>query len=438
MTAHSMFRVTEAHSSYGIQLDEAKKVASSLQMLLKDTERRGDDFRTRCHLAEQAATQYKAERDALLTMVSKLHLSPQAIPDAQAPVVQTVAETRGLHTPPVSFYPVLSNGNVAHHSSHTAQSAHTATPASDHTLSPALINSFSSTPHISQLDSRPQYDDPVLPHQDLAKVQGIAVVPFLSRSEDFAVRQGLSDHPEHGVDDADSSLEVDSDCDDALKPSGSTTGSVLDMAAADQLRTGSLESADHWPVSQANASAPQFVTHASGRNRVSLHGMLAASSDTVRSKKSTSAPSSSRRARTGSGEGQSIQKSKSKSKSPTAASHSSKRAEAARLPAPAVGQPGKSMVIRKPPSYTGASNEHVRGANSPLETGQSNTKPHSSARVVKKAASTSPRASRTPSSLAQTGGTDVPANKATTPILAVASLDRKVCRLKLHYLKIEN
>lgn len=369
-------RVTEAHSSYGIQLDEAKKVASSLQMLLKDTERRGDEFRTRCHFAEQAATQYKAERDALLTMVSKLHLTPQADPAAaSAPTPVAVQHNTPLRASTENIVsqmayapqlapivtaapaPVPVPANLS--SSGSASAAHTPSALTMHP------SSSSSHDHASLLSRHSEQAAPTHP----AAPKGIAVVPFLTRSEDFAVRQGLSvsntpelaalvEVPAAHVEDADSSLEVCSDEEDEVLRPDSATGSVLDMAG--RLHSQSLEGGLHG----VEVPAPQFVSHSSRVRGVSLQGMLAASNDTALSKK----PSSARRLRSASSsEGHAIQKSKSKSKSPTAAAGSAKKAASARLPAPAVGQPGKSMVIRKPPSYTGASNEIVRGSASPIE-----------------------------------------------------------------------
>ena len=336
-------------------------------------ERRGDEFRTRCHFAEQAATQYKAERDALLTMVSKLHLTPQADPAAaSAPTPVAVEHNTPLRAtenivsqmayapqlaPIVTAAPAPVPENLS--SSGSASAAHTPTALTMHP------SSSSSHDHASLLSRHSEQAAPT----HTAAPKGIAVVPFLTRSEDFAVRQGLPvpntpelaalvEVPAAHVEDADSSLEVCSDEEDEVLRPDSATGSVLDMAG--RLHSQSLEGGLHG----VEVPAPQFVSHSSRVRGVSLQGMLAASNDTALSKK----PSSARRLRSASSsEGHAIQKSKSKSKSPTAAAGSAKKAASTRLPAPAVGQPGKSMVIRKPPSYTGASNEIVRGSASPVE-----------------------------------------------------------------------
>jgi len=430
-------RVTEAHSSYTIQLEEAKKVASSLQMLLKDTERRGDEFRTRCHFAEQAATQYKAERDALLTMVSKLHLTPQADAMISAP-----APPSTLVPPQIASVSVHAPHDSVAHAAQVERRAPpmvTNIPALSDSSSADVPSASSGHPSLSsshdQVINLPRPAEHSLPAPDVAP-RGIAVVPFLSRSEDFAVRQGLpvptasvlssfiEEKPAMLVEDADSSLEVCSDEDGEMLRPESATGSVLDMAG--RLQSQSLESVGHWPVGTATeASAPpQFVSHAGRVRGVSLQGMLAASNDTALSRK----PSSGRRLRSASGaEGQSIQKSKSKSKSPTAAAGSAKKADSTRLPAPAVGQPGKSMVIRKPPSYTGASNEIVRGSASPVEVkANSKASPAVSRKVAKKSPGLKPvpKASKvvaTPRATPEAANqpTPVPEIKVTTSWLAV-------------------
>jgi hypothetical protein len=67
-------RLDEVHSSYNVQLAEAKKINGNLQMLQKDTERRSEEYRSRCHAAEHSAAQHRMERDALLAMMGKVHM----------------------------------------------------------------------------------------------------------------------------------------------------------------------------------------------------------------------------------------------------------------------------------------------------------------------------------------------------------------------------
>ena len=62
-----------------LQLDEAKRVAGHLQLVLKDTERQGDDLRVRCEQAEQAASQYRTERDALQARMAQMAVSNNAV-----------------------------------------------------------------------------------------------------------------------------------------------------------------------------------------------------------------------------------------------------------------------------------------------------------------------------------------------------------------------
>lgn len=464
--------MSEAHSSYGVQLDEAQKVASSLQLLLKDAERRSDEFRARAHFGEQAASQYKAERDALLTMVSKLHLAPAEVTTSQLSAVpsETLPAPAAAFVVPPQPSVVQPPPSIAA-DVHAADNTHTSLHQIAARAFQPTAGRDSMSVHASLSHSRDVHHDRHVHHkrsreplrvEEPPKVQGIAVVPFLARSTESVPveeRKGASEdlhasletYSDHDSEDerysgSESEEEEEEESDDEEEESvlhpDSATGSVLDVA--DRVYADSIGRSRDLVAAPLVSTAPPQFTNQVERPRVSLHGMLAASVDTVTShgkkKKTTLAAASARSARSQSKDN-SITKSKSKGKvsTPMATTLGIKRTESAqksetpssvegRQPVAAVGQPGKSMVIRKPPSYTGATNEVLRGTpSSSPEHLKNQAKAKPTAKVTKGAVA--PRAGGQKAVKKQSIGVssdNINATRQISPIAVANSVDYKV------------
>jgi hypothetical protein len=355
----------EAHVSYEAQLNDANKHAAALQQQVRAAELRADEAGQQLRRSEEASARFQAERDALLTMVSKLHSGSAAVADPRGHAAAHHAEVHAEVRHPVS-HGVSERWHVAlEHATRSTQSS----------VIPAVPVESRQASHVHH-NLHVGFEQKPTAKQDVAG------------SYDHDMHAGAFLHPHHNT------PSVSRDVGDDFTATGSGQGAILlrsrsgDKSLRESTRKDSIEFDDssssgdesdsedeeeqdvsnlHARASSARSSAESLLVASATSNVLDMsdHG----EAGLRRAPVSTRAPEIAGMLSSSSAKAKKLEAKKKLSES--AKKSAGKKAEpikgtpisaVAKLGTPGSGASGKSMVVRKPPSYTGASNDRfVRG-----------------------------------------------------------------------------
>jgi hypothetical protein len=399
------------HAEHAARLREARRETERQRHSAKLAEKTAEDAAQRLHASQQECDRYRTERDALLALVSQLHLSGNT--SAPAALLPTSAP----HRPP---RPVANGvqprvGSVDHHQELDAptpaagprpQQPRTngatvpaATPAAQSEEYSRDARSMAPAPSMTEQDHHAVGPPHVAFQETAATAQARAFHPSMhtaSASHDsaehsvFLKRHYPTPSPSHDPYDQhrDAGVPLSRSADSGQRRTGSIdfddsassysestysgtseSGSDSDSEEDTELEDSGMQADEHRSgagvtsnVLDVSDSDPRYPLPAalSQQHVAALAGALSvpkSSEQNARKKgprKSVLADSGKKSLRSSSGSSQ--------KKKPTPIKGTPQGLKSAASPeAAAAGAAGKSMVIRKPPTYTGAPNELVRG-----------------------------------------------------------------------------